>query len=137
MEKTMKTNKDERNAIATKFYKRMEEQVPVKQAELEKSSLFKEATRLSKEINKLNKTKSDLKSKLDVMISNHNKKNGSSFFRISQYSSYGTENEGKLYINMDSSWSVVPELCNAILIAQVGAETVEELMEHLAKEVSL
>ena len=51
----MKTNKDERNAIATKFYKRMEEQVPVKQAELEKSSLFKEATRLSKEINKLNK----------------------------------------------------------------------------------
>lgn len=133
----MKTNKDERTAIATKFYNRMEEQMPVKQTELEKSSLFKEATKLSKEINKLNKVKSDLKRKLEVMICNHNKKNKSSFFRVSQYSSYGSENEGRLYINMDSSWSVVPELCNAILIAQVGAETVEELMEYLAKEVSL
>ena len=133
----MKTNKDERTAIATKFYKRMEEQVPLKQTELEKSHLFKEATKLSKEINKLNKAKSDLKQKLDVMIGNHNKKNTSSFFRISQYNSYGSENEGRLYIQMDSSWSVVPELCNAILIAQVGAETVDELMEHLAKEVNL
>ena len=51
----MKTNKDERTAIATKFYNRMEEQMPVKQTELEKSSLFKEATKLTKEINKLNK----------------------------------------------------------------------------------
>ena len=133
----MKTNKDERTAIATKFYKRMEEQVPLKQTELEKSSLFKEATKLSKEINKLNKAKSDLKRKLDVMIGNHNKKNISGFFRISQYNSYGGENEGTLYIQMDSSWSVVPELCNAILIAQVGSETVDELMEHLAKEVNL
>ena len=133
----MKTNKDERTAIATKFYKRMEEQVPLKQTELEKSSLFKEATKLSREINKLNKAKSDLKRKLDVMIGSHNKENTSSFFRVSQYNSYGSENEGSLYINMDSSWSVVPELCNAILIAQVGAETVEELMEYLAKEVSL
>ena len=133
----MKTNKDERNAISSKFYNRMEEQVPVKQAELEKSSLYKEASRLSKEINKLNKVKSDLKRKLDVMICNHNKKNKSSFFRVSQHSSYGSDNEGKLYINMDSSWSVIPELNNAILIAQVGAETVDELMEHLAKEVGL
>ena len=133
----MKTNKDERTAIATKFYNRMEEQMPVKQTELEKSSLFKEATKLTKEINKLNKVKSDLKRKLDVMICNHNKENKSSFFRVSQHNSYGTNDEGSLYINMDSSWSVVPELCNAILIAQVGAETVDELMEHLAKEVSL
>ena len=133
----MKTNNDERKAISSKFYNRMEEQVPVKQAELEKSSLYKEASKLMKEINKLNKAKGDLKRKLEVMICNHNKKNKSSFFRVSQYSSYGSENEGRLYINMDSSWSVVPELCNAILIAQVGAETVEALLEYLAKEVSL
>ncbi len=133
----MKTNNDERKAISSKFYNRMEEQVPVKQNELEKSSLYKEASKLMKEINKLNKAKGDLKRKLDVMICNHNKKNKSSYFRVSQYNSYGSENEGRLYINMDSSWSVVPELCNAILIAQVGAETVDELMEHLAKEVGL
>ncbi len=133
----MKTNKDERTAIATKFYNRMEEQMPVKQTELEKSSLFKEASKLSKEINKLNKVKNDLKRKLDVMICNHNKENKSSFFRVSQHSSYGSENEGSLYINMDSSWSVVPELCNAILIAQVGAETVADLMKVLEQEVRL
>ena len=133
----MKTNKDERNAISSKFYNRMEEQVPVKQAELEKSSLYKEASKLSKEINKLNKAKSDLKRKLEVMICNHNQKNKSSFFRVKQHSSYGSENEGSLYISMDSSWSVIPELNNAILIAQVGTETVADLMKVLEQEVKL
>jgi signal recognition particle GTPase len=135
--KTMKTNKDERNAIATKFYNRMQEQIPTKQAELEKSSVYKQAEKLTKEINKLNQQRNDVKQKLEVLISNYNKKNTASYFRLQQYNSYGNENEGRLYIGMDSSWSVVPELCNAILIAQVGAETVEQLFEHLAKEVSL
>ena len=32
---------------------------------------------------------------------------------------------------LDSEWCIIPELSNAILIAQVGAETVEQLLEVL------
>jgi len=38
---------------------------------------------------------------------------------------------------LESSWSVQNSLCNAILIAQVGAETVEDMMKILEQEVSL
>ena len=49
---------------------------------------------------------------------------------------YRSENRD-FRLQLESSWSVQTDLCNAILIAQVGAETVADLMKVLEEEVRL
>jgi hypothetical protein len=49
----MKTNKQEREAIANRFYKKMEAQMELKNEAFKKSPTYKKLTKLSKEKKKI------------------------------------------------------------------------------------
>ena len=132
----MKTNKQEREAIASKFYKRMEAQMVDKNEEFKKTSTFKELVKLKAEKNKLNAEARKLEDAIEKKMIAFNKANPSEYWKLTNTYNYRNENRD-FRLELESMWSCQADLTNAILIAQVGAETVEDMMKILEQEVSL
>ena len=135
----MKTNKAEREAIASKFYKQMKERMILKNKEFAKTNVYKHIIKLRKEKEKLNKQLTSINEEINESIAHYNRKNQSEYWHLTQernYSAYDNyTDEPRLQLN--SEYMCVPDLVNAILIAQVGAESVEEIFKSLEGEVKL
>jgi len=132
----MKTNKQEREAIANRFYKKMEAKMVEKNEAFKKSSTYKKLTKLSQEKRKILDQASKIGDEIQKGINSFNEENPTEYWNLTDSYNYRHENKD-FYLQLESSWSVQTDLCNAILIAQVGAETVSDLMKVLEKEVSL
>ncbi len=135
----MKTNKAEREAIASKFIKRMQEKLVLKTQELSKTKDFKEIQKNIEERDKLQKKTSDLEDLVRRQIATYNEDNPSEYWKLSEETTYRyrTHDENGLRLKAESQYSLLPLLMESILIAQVGVETVDEMFEHLEKEVAL
>ena len=135
----MKTNKAEREAIASKFYKQMKERMILKNKEFAKTNVYKHIIKLRKEKEKLNKQLTSINEEINESIAHYNRKNQSEYWHLTQerdYSSYDNFSD-KPRLQLNSEYMCVPDLVNAILIAQVGAESVEEIFKSLEGEVKL
>lgn len=136
----MKTNKQEREAIAKKFYKRLQDKMVLRNKGFKKMSTYKELAKLEKVKNELNKELKKVNNSIGQKIASYNKLNPSEYWKLSHERDYDYDTGEANYdfrLVLDSEWCIIPELSNAILIAQVGAETVEQLLEVLEKEVSV
>jgi len=135
----MKTNKAEREAIASKFIKRMEEKLVLKTQECLKTKGFKEIQKNIEERDKLQKKTSDLEDLVRRQIATYNEDNPSDYWRLSEETTYRyrAHDENGLRFKAENKYSLLPILMESILIAQVGVETVDEMFEHLEKEVAL
>ena len=132
----MKTNKQEREAIASKFYKRMEAQMVEKNEEFKKTSTYKELVKLKAEQQKLDDEASKIGDVILKKMHSFNKANPSEYWKLTNEYNYQSRNQ-RFRLQLESMYSCQTNLTNAILIAQVGAETVEDMMKMLEKEVSL
>ena len=135
----MKTNKAEREAIASKFIKRMQEKLVLKTSELSKTKDFKDIQKNIEEREKLQKKLNSLECDVREQIAKYNEDNPSEYWNLTEENTYryrGNDENG-LHLKTESTYSLLPILMESILIAQVGAETVDELFEHLEKEVAL
>ena len=136
----MKTNKQEREAIAKKFYKRMQDKMVLRNEGFKKMSTYKELAKLEKAKEELNKELKRVNNSIGKKIASYNKLNPSDYWKLSHDRDYDYDTGETNYdfrLVLDSEWCIIPELSNAILIAQVGAETVEQLLEVLEKEVRI
>ena len=135
----MKTNKAEREAIASKFIKRMQEKLVLKTSELSKTKDFKDIQKNIEEREKLQKKLNSLEFDVREQIAKYNEDNPSEYWKLSEENTYRYRDhyENGLRLKTESTYSLLPILMESILIAQVGAETVDELFEHLEKEVAL
>ena len=132
----MKTNKQEREAIASKFYKRMSDKMVEKNEEFQKTSTYKELSKLKAEKLKLNKESVKLEEAIQKKMNSFNKSNPSDYCNLNHDYNYRHE-DSDFKIVLESMWSCQTDLTNAILISQVGADTVEEMMQILEQEVAL
>tara|TARA_R100000664_G_C2698030_1_gene99489 strand:- start:331 stop:729 length:399 start_codon:yes stop_codon:yes gene_type:complete len=132
----MKTNKQEREAIANRFYKKMEAKMVDKNEAFKKSSTYKKLTKLRLEKKKMLDQASKIGIEIQKGINSFNKENPSEYWNLSDNYNYRSDNSD-FHLALESSWSVQTDLCNAILIAQVGAENVADLMKVLEQEVKL
>ena len=135
----MKTNKAEREAIASKFIKRMKEKLVLKTQELSKAKGFKDIQKNIEERDKLQKKASDLEDLVRRQIATYNEDNPSEYWKLSEETTYRyrTRDENGLRLKAENKYSLLPLIMESILIAQVGVETVDEMFEHLEKEVAL
>ena len=135
----MKTNKSEREAIASKFIKRMEEKLILKTQELSKTKDFKDIKKNIEERDKLQEKINSLDFDVREQIAKYNKDNPSEYWKLSEETTYRyrQNDETGLRLKLESKYSIQPILTESILIAQVGAETVDELFEYLEREVVL
>lgn len=131
----MKTNKAEREAIASKFIKRMEEKLVLKTQECSKTKGFKEIQKNIEERDKLQKKLNSLEFDVREQIATYNEDNPSEYWRLSEETTY--RYRGSLRLKAENKYSLLPILMESILIAQVGVETVDEMFEHLEKEVAI
>tara|TARA_R100001443_G_scaffold5380_1_gene14163 strand:+ start:474 stop:872 length:399 start_codon:yes stop_codon:yes gene_type:complete len=132
----MKTNKQEREAIASKFHKKMATQIVVKNEAFKKTSLYKELSKLEAESEKLNKEVGKITKAIQKKVSSFNRDNPSEYWKLTNDYCY-QEQTRDYRLELESLWSCQTDLTNAILIAQVGADTFEEMMQVLEKEVAL
>ena len=132
----MKTNKQEREAIANRFYKKMEAKMVDKNEAFKKSSTYKKLTKLRLEKKKMLDQASKIGIEIQKGINSFNKENPSEYWNLSDNYNYRSDNSD-FHLALESSWSVQTDLCNAILIAQVGAENVADLMKVLEQEMKL
>jgi hypothetical protein len=135
----MKTNKAEREAIASKFIKRMEEKLVLKTQDLSKTKDFKDIKKNIEEREKLQEKLNSLDFDVREQIAKYNKDNPSEYWKLSEetYYRYRQNDVTGLRLKLESKYSIQPILTESILIAQVGAETVDELFEYLEREVVL
>jgi ribosome-binding ATPase YchF (GTP1/OBG family) len=134
----MKTNKAEREAIASKFIKRMKEKIILRNKNFKKSKDYKDISKNVDELAKLRDRESTLDSVVREQIAKYNKDNPSEYWKLTTDTGYRySDNETGLRLIVESEYSLRPLLCDAILIAQVGVETVDEMFEYLEKEVAL
>jgi len=134
----MKTNKAEREAIASKFIRRMKEKMIFRNKDFKKSKDYKD---ISKNLNEL-KSLRDRANTLDFVvreqIAKYNEDNPSEYWKLTDDSyRYRDDNENGLRLVVENQYSLVPILCDAILIAQIGVENVDEMFEYLDKEVAI
>ena len=134
----MKTNKAERDAIASKFIKRMKEKMIFRNKDFKKSKEYKDISKNVDELAKLRDRESTLDFVVREQIAKYNKDNPSEYWKLSDATGYRhSDNEKGLRLQVESEYSLRPLLCDAILIAQVGVETVDEMFEYLEKEVAI
>ena len=135
----MKTNKAEREAIASKFIKRMQEKLVLKTSELSKTKNFQDIQKNIEEREKLQKKLNSLEFDVREQIAKYNEDNPSEYWKLSEETTYRyrTHDENGLRLKAENKYSLLPILMESILIAQVGVETVDEMFEHLEKEVAL
>ena len=135
----MKTNKAEREAIASKFYKQMKERLILKNKEFAKTNVYKHIIKLRKEKEKLNKQLTSINEEINESVAHYNRKNQSEYWQLTierNYSAYDNYSD-EPRLQLHSEYMCVPDLVNAILIAQVGAESVGEIFKSLEGEVKL
>ena len=132
----MKTNKQEREAIASKFYKRMEAQMVDMNEKFKKTSTFKELVKLKAEQKKLEDEASKIGEAIQKKMHSFNKANPSEYWKLTNEYSYKFR-DVKFRLQLESMYSCQTDLCNAILIAQVGADNVADIMKILEEEVRL
>jgi len=134
----MKTNKAEREAIASKFIKRMEEKMIFRNKDFKKSDDYKEISKNYEELKKLEDKVSTLEKIVSEQIAKYNKDNPSEYWKLTDASGYRYKNYEKgLRLALEEGYSLRPLLEESILIAQLGVEDVEGMFEHLEKEVAL
>lgn len=132
----MKTNKQEREAIASKFYKRMEAQMVDMNDKFKKTSTYKELQKLKAEQQKLNDEAQKIGEAIQKKMNSFNEANPSEYWKLTN--DYNYRNPDIYFrLELESMWSCNTDLCNAILIAQVGADNVEDIMKMLEQEVRL
>ena len=131
----MKTNKAEREAIASKFIKRMEEKLVLKTQECSKTKGFKEIQKNIEERDKLQRKLNSLEFDVREQIATYNEDNPSEYWKLSEETNY--RYRGSLRLKAENKYSLLPILMESILIARVGVETVDEMFEHLEKEVAI
>ena len=134
----MKTNKAERDAIASKFIKRMKEKMILRNKDFKKSKEYKDISKNVDELAKLRDRESTLDFVVREQIAKYNKDNTSEYWKLSDATGYRySDNEKGLRLQVESEYALRPLLSDAILIAQVGVETVDEMFEYLEKEVAI
>jgi hypothetical protein len=134
----MKTNKAEREAIASKFIKRMEEKMIFKNKDFKKSDDYKEISKNYEELKKLENRVSTLEHIVREQIAKYNKDNPSEYWKLTDSSGYRYRHYEKgLRLALEESYSLRPLLEQSILIAQLGVEDVDGMFEHLEKEVAI
>ena len=131
----MKTNKQEREAIASKFYKRMEAQMVDMNEKFKKTSTYKELVKLKAEQKKLNDEAQKIGEVIQKKMNSFNEANPSEYWKLTNDYNYRSPDTFRL--ELESMWSCQTDLCNAILIAQVGADNVADIMKMLEEEVRL
>ena len=131
----MKTNKQEREAIASKFYKRMEAQMVDMNDKFKKTSTYKELLKLKAEQKKLNGEAAKIGEVIQKKMNSFNEANPSEYWKLTDDYNYRSPDTFRL--ELESMWSCQTDLCNAILIAQVGADNVADIMKMLEQEVRL
>ena len=131
----MKTNKQEREAIASKFYKRMEAQMVDMNEKFKKTSTYKELLKLKAEQKKLNDEAAKIGEVIQKKMNSFNEANPSEYWKLTNDYNYRSPDTFRL--ELESMWSCQTDLCNAILIAQVGADNVADIMKILEQEVRL
>ena len=132
----MKTNKQEREAIASKFYKRMEAQMVDMNEKFKKTSTYKELVKLKAEQKKLNDEAQKIGEVIQKKMNSFNEANPSEYWKLTN--DYNYRNPDIYFrLELESMWSCQTDLCNAILIAQVGADNVADIMKMLEEEVRL
>ena len=131
----MKTNKQEREAIASKFIKRMKERLILKNEKLKKKAIFSTITKLKKKEQTLRDEADAVNSQIKVEMASYNKDYCSKYWSLSDEWRYGDEKEIRLCL--ENEYALKNDLCNAILIAQIGSDTVYDLMKCLEEEVNL
>ena len=132
----MKTNRQEREAIASKFYKRMEAKMVDKNEEFKKTSTYKELLKLKAEEQKLEDEASKIRDVILKKMHSFNKANPSEYWKLTNEYNYQSRNQ-RFRLQLESMYSCQTDLCNAILIAQVGADNVADIMKMLEEEVRL
>ena len=134
----MKTNKAEREAIASKFIRRMKEKMIFKNKDFKKSKDYKDISKNLEELKKLRDRSSTLDFVVREQIAKYNEDNPSEYWKLTDDSyRYRDDNENGLRLAVENQYSLVPILCDAILIAQIGVENVDEMFEYLDKEVAI
>jgi hypothetical protein len=135
----MKTNAQEREAIAKKFYKRLVEKAKVSTAEFKKTKEYKEIVKTIGEINSLNKKTAQMRSDLEVRVSVYNECHSAEHTRlmIDSYYRNGSHQEGSPRLEVDSSYVVEPEIRNAILLAQVESSDLNDIFSKLDEEFEI
>jgi len=134
----MKTNKAEREAIASKFIRRMKEKMIFKNKDFKKSKDYKDISKNLEELKKLRDRSSTLDFVVREQIAKYNEDNPSEYWKLTDDSyRYRDDNENGLRLVVENQYSLVPILCDAILIAQIGVENVDEMFEYLDKEVAI
>ena len=135
----MKTNAQEREAIASKFYKRLVEKAKVSTAEFKKTKEYKEIVKAIGEIESLNKKATQLRSDLEVRIGVYNEFHSSEHTRLMIDSTYrnGSYQDGSPRLEVDSSYVVEPEIRNAILLAQVDSSDLNDIFSKLDEEFKI
>ena len=135
----MKTNAQEREAIASKFYKRLVEKAKVSTAEFKKTKEYKEVVKAIGEIESLNKKATQLRSDLEVRIGVYNEFHSSEHTRLMIDSNYrnGSYQDGTPRLEVDSSYVVEPEIRNAILLAQVDSSDLNDIFSKLDEEFKI
>ena len=119
----MKTNKAEREAIASKFIKRMEEKLVLKTQELSKTKGFKDIQKNIEERDKLQKKARDLEDVVRRQIATYNEDNPSEYWKLSEETAYryGGPDENGLRLQSEYKYSLLPILMESILIAHIGS----------------
>ena len=132
----MKTNKAEREAIASQFIRRMKEKMIFKNKDFKKSKDYKDISKNLDELKSLRDRSNTLDFVVREQIAKYNEDNPSEYWKLTE-DSYRYNNEGGLNLVVEHQYSLVPILCDAILIAQIGVENVDEMFEYLDKEVAI
>ena len=131
----MKTNKQEREAIASKFIKRMKEELILKNEKLKKKAIFSTITKLEKKEQTLRDEADAVNNQIKVEMASYNKAYCSEYWSLSNEWRYGDEKETRLCL--ENEYALKNDLCNAILIAQVDSDTVNDILNCLEEEVNL
>ena len=92
----MKTNKQEREAIANKFYRRMESQMITKNEAFKKTATYKKLTKLKAERNKILKESEKLNVAISKEINDFNQTNPSEYFSLTHKIHTNTNTPGGL-----------------------------------------
>jgi hypothetical protein len=134
----MKTNKAEREAIASKFIRRMKEKMIFRNKDFKKSKDYKDISKNLDELKSLRDRANTLEFVVREQIAKYNEDNPSEYWKLTDGSyRYRDDNENGLRLVVENQYSLVPILCDAILIAQIGVENVDEMFEYLDKEVAI
>ena len=131
----MKTNAQEREAIANKLYKEMKDYALVKTAEAKKNcKTFKSIMKIEGECQALSDKQKALWDKRELAIAKVNKSLGSTFVNLEFGGVYSNGSyESMLHYAIADKWSCMPNIKDAIILSQMQSEDFDGLMESLRK----